>query len=68
MKSEPPQTPLPEALRCPITGAPLEWDASGLWINVVGHPLRYPVQGGIPVLVEPAAQRPDSSGVAPPTR
>lgn len=58
MKSEPDPRPvrLPEQLRCPITGKPLELDQSGQWVRVVGEPLRYPVRDGIPVLVAPAAE------------
>ncbi|UYV13997.1 MAG: hypothetical protein NCW75_06825 [Phycisphaera sp.] len=64
MKSErsaqpaPPPVRLPEQLRCPITGKPLELEEGGHWVRVVGEPLRYPVRGGIPVLVAPAAEKP----------
>ncbi len=59
MKSEHEQRPprLPEQLRCPITGKPLELDESGQWVRVVGEPLRYPVRQGIPVLVASAAEK-----------
>lgn len=50
---------LPEQLRCPVTGKPLELDESGQWVLVVGEKLRYPVRGGIPVLVAPAAEKLD---------
>lgn len=63
MKSEPTRgaepRPLPEQLRCPITGKPLVLDESGDWVNVVGEPIRYPIRGGIPVLVPPAAEKLD---------
>lgn len=59
MKSEPaqPRPSLPAQLRCPITGKPLELEPDGQWIRVVGEPLRYPVRGGIPVLVAAAVQK-----------
>lgn len=61
MKSDPDSRApsLPEQLRCPITGKPLELDENGQWVRVVGEPLRYPVRGGIPVLVETAAEKTD---------
>lgn len=63
MKSDPhepaPPTTLPEQLRCPVTGKPLALDESGVWVNVVGEPMRYPIRNGIPVLVPPAAEKLD---------
>jgi uncharacterized protein YbaR (Trm112 family) len=58
-QSEPAVQPLklPEQLRCPITGKPLALDESGQWVLVVGEPLRYPVRGGIPVLVASAVEK-----------
>ena len=60
MKSESTDRLLPEALRCPVTGGRLEFEPDGQWVRVIGHPLRYPVRGGIPVLVTGAAQQVDS--------
>lgn len=62
MKSNQPQdhadqAQLPEQLRCPVTGKPLQLEPDGCWIRVVGEPLRYPVRGGIPVLVPSAAEK-----------
>ncbi|MEQ8316022.1 MAG: hypothetical protein RIE77_09120 [Phycisphaerales bacterium] len=66
MKSETPSPagpgPLPEQLRCPITGKQLALDASGEWVNVVGEPIRYPIRKGIPVLVPPAAEKLERPG------
>ncbi|MEO1277354.1 MAG: Trm112 family protein [Planctomycetota bacterium] len=56
MKSEPGSVQLPDALRCPITGAKLELDPDREWVRAVGQPYRYPIRGGIPVLVASAAQ------------
>ena len=56
MKSDCASVQLPETLRCPVTGAQLELECDGQWIRAIGQPLRYPVRGGIPVLVASAAQ------------
>lgn len=48
---------LPDALRCPSTGKPLEMEPGGAWVRVVGEAMRYPVRNGIPILV-PGADRP----------
>jgi|GEM_PF-7042661 len=58
-ESDSPPVSLPEQLRCPITRKPLELEEGGLWVRVIGEPLRYPVRGGIPVLVAPAAEKTD---------
>lgn len=51
---------LPECVRCPISGKPLKPEEGGDWVRVVGEPIRYPVRGGIPVLVPAAAERTDA--------
>jgi uncharacterized protein YbaR (Trm112 family) len=40
-----------------MTKGRLELEPDGLWVRVVGQALRYPVRGGIPVLVASAADK-----------
>lgn len=59
------QTPIPidrrmlEALVCPLTHAPLGYDAD--WQELISKPanLAYPIRGGIPIMLESEARKLD---------
>lgn len=55
-----------EALRCPVTGTALREveDREGVWlVNAsASQPLRYPVHGGVPVLLAQEAAALESPG------